>query len=737
MKITIFGLLKKTLFLMLLTTGANCLPAQSIPVHPNVKDAQGRKQGWWVFHYDDNWQFIEDRSKASFYRVAEYKDDKTVGPIRDYYLSGQVQMQAMVVDQRIEDRRWKDTYDGPVDFFRTDGTQKEQWVYARGTLKEVTYFRENGSPCMHWSLRTMKRKTMVLGNGEQIPMGEKGILIYQEETMSAVCNAFLADTKSGKYIYLIAKRNQGYQPEVKVIHLGSGTSPTSSFVQTRSGLDKFELFTSESLPTAYFTKVGNKFTYYHGEYHAYSNLRRDINALLDKADRLGKIEQIAFDAKRLYVQDNAGNKACVTYKFSPVPNNEHRLRFVFKSVRSLGDSSLTFKRQAFDQLPLKNHLAWRMNWGVEYQPITLDIQVNRRGSTHYLEVYAHDMRFIDDKFIESQKAQGLALLKKGEPTLARHKLVNASIFSPQDGDLKYHISQLIAWEVKGGSRLSPEDYYNMRRYKRRPLTLEEIYGEAQRIDESKPSDGPLILTLLEKLSDPRGGSENRKKLNRVQHGKAFLEDALAFGTQYQEEVVRDLSDLYQENLLCDDLVTLHEKYGYTPGEESAQQARVMRARLLCGQFDEAKLAYDNLENAHERYFFLGVIAYLQGQKSQAMDLFQKAKAERSTRRTLFNLCQVKMELKDPGCCACFEELFEVGGWWEDAAYKVLYDKCGMVYEVEVPDYRQESYDAGGYNDASGRYIPNYQTRDVWIGSHIEQIVPGEVDYPVTGIFISK
>lgn len=66
--------------------------SQSLPIRPNQLDAEGNKNGEWVYYYDEDWNPIEDETNALFYRLITYKSGKPTGKMADYFRNGQMQM---------------------------------------------------------------------------------------------------------------------------------------------------------------------------------------------------------------------------------------------------------------------------------------------------------------------------------------------------------------------------------------------------------------------------------------------------------------------------------------------------------------------------------------------------------------------------------------------------------------------------------------------------------------------
>lgn len=99
------------IILLLITT---FVFAQEIPTSPNKEDENGR-QGRWTIYYDQNWEIIEDPSQAVFYRLITYVDGIPSGVVRDYFKSGQLQMEGMMRPDTAEEM------DGIVKYYKESG----------------------------------------------------------------------------------------------------------------------------------------------------------------------------------------------------------------------------------------------------------------------------------------------------------------------------------------------------------------------------------------------------------------------------------------------------------------------------------------------------------------------------------------------------------------------------------------------------------------------------------------
>ena len=105
----------RLILLLFISASLNVL-AQQIPSNPNISDANGR-QGTWTIYFDKDWEIIDTEKEALYYRIITYKDDKPIGPVRDYYRSGKIQMDAHLLIDRPQSQ-----FDGLVIFFEENGS---------------------------------------------------------------------------------------------------------------------------------------------------------------------------------------------------------------------------------------------------------------------------------------------------------------------------------------------------------------------------------------------------------------------------------------------------------------------------------------------------------------------------------------------------------------------------------------------------------------------------------------
>jgi CHAT domain-containing protein/antitoxin component YwqK of YwqJK toxin-antitoxin module len=126
------------------------LQAQSIPQNPNKTNAEGKKEGTWTILYDKNWKVIAQPDSAAFYRLITYENGKPKGIVKDFYRSGQVQMEGKLIEEAP-----KEIKDSLFTFYDEKGNIANYEFYKKGKLD----------------------------NGMTIPYMEK-LLLIQEKTIS-------------------------------------------------------------------------------------------------------------------------------------------------------------------------------------------------------------------------------------------------------------------------------------------------------------------------------------------------------------------------------------------------------------------------------------------------------------------------------------------------------------------------------------------------------------------------
>lgn len=114
--------------------------SQSIPENPNQTDADGLRQGKWTLLFDANWKPTDETGKVAYYRLIEYKNDKPVGVVRDYYSTGIVQWEGKLLQDRPSEIN-----EGEATWYHEDGSKDVVKYYEKGKILRETYY-QNGKP---------------------------------------------------------------------------------------------------------------------------------------------------------------------------------------------------------------------------------------------------------------------------------------------------------------------------------------------------------------------------------------------------------------------------------------------------------------------------------------------------------------------------------------------------------------------------------------------------------------
>ena len=107
-------------------TGQEVIAGGNIPVNKNIKDANGLRQGWWTLGMNESLtKRAVNKKDVFFYRIIEFKDDKPVGEVKDYYPSG-VLYQELTLSSFIEGKSQffaRVDYSQPYRVYWPDGSE--------------------------------------------------------------------------------------------------------------------------------------------------------------------------------------------------------------------------------------------------------------------------------------------------------------------------------------------------------------------------------------------------------------------------------------------------------------------------------------------------------------------------------------------------------------------------------------------------------------------------------------
>ncbi|MBS1507717.1 MAG: CHAT domain-containing protein [Bacteroidetes bacterium] len=128
-------------FLLSLTLCSAGIFGQAIPKNPNKTDEHNLRQGKWTIWFDKEWELVTSPDSAVHYRVIEYKDDKPVGLVIDYYRSGQVQFTGRMIQDRPTE-----IFDGLITRYHENGKVEEKGMYNKGRKEgNFEYYNADGT----------------------------------------------------------------------------------------------------------------------------------------------------------------------------------------------------------------------------------------------------------------------------------------------------------------------------------------------------------------------------------------------------------------------------------------------------------------------------------------------------------------------------------------------------------------------------------------------------------------
>jgi len=111
-----------------------------VPVNPNLTDSNGLRQGKWTILYDKDWNVIDNKNQVVYYRLIEYKDDKPIGRVIDYYGNGKTQWEGILLQDRPNE-----VMDGEVKWYREDGSTEMVSEFEAGKQISITNYNPDGS----------------------------------------------------------------------------------------------------------------------------------------------------------------------------------------------------------------------------------------------------------------------------------------------------------------------------------------------------------------------------------------------------------------------------------------------------------------------------------------------------------------------------------------------------------------------------------------------------------------
>jgi tetratricopeptide (TPR) repeat protein/CHAT domain-containing protein len=130
------------LFLLCMAMYSTDILAQALPTAPNQRNGQGQRTGEWVINYTKSWKETIIADSIAFYRkIAFDAAGKPQGKTRDYYRSGALQFEGMLL--QIEPQ---EIADGLCVWYHPNGTKSKEAILDKGEEQTVKTWYENSHP---------------------------------------------------------------------------------------------------------------------------------------------------------------------------------------------------------------------------------------------------------------------------------------------------------------------------------------------------------------------------------------------------------------------------------------------------------------------------------------------------------------------------------------------------------------------------------------------------------------
>lgn len=166
--------------IIVLLTAAQCVTAQ-IVYSPNAFNEKGQKEGQWTLFFDEDWKRVESPAEAAYFRIIHYKDGRPAGIVRDYYLSGVLQWEGLIV---IEEG---DISHGHVVYYHPNGRKSSEG--------EKVYDIPEGE----WT--SWYPDGRLLSKGSYSNGQRYGTWIHSFESNTFAIGSYLLDRAEGEWIY--------------------------------------------------------------------------------------------------------------------------------------------------------------------------------------------------------------------------------------------------------------------------------------------------------------------------------------------------------------------------------------------------------------------------------------------------------------------------------------------------------------------------------------------------------
>ncbi len=108
----------------------------------DLKYSNGYRVGKWTIYYNENWEEVDSKREASFYRVITFTQTGSISneSVRDYYSNGQLQFEGKMISLDPE------TLDGPCIYYYPNGNKMSEGSVTNGQKSgQWKDYHENGN----------------------------------------------------------------------------------------------------------------------------------------------------------------------------------------------------------------------------------------------------------------------------------------------------------------------------------------------------------------------------------------------------------------------------------------------------------------------------------------------------------------------------------------------------------------------------------------------------------------
>lgn len=135
--------MKKVFLISIILLWNIALWGQNIPKSPNQKDAQNRKQGKWTLLYDANYELVNSEKDAVYYRIADFKNNQSIGKTQYYFVSnGKLHFEGEVLEEA--DKSVEKLKGFCIWYYDNGNKMREIDFDDKGNMKTIVQYDRNG-----------------------------------------------------------------------------------------------------------------------------------------------------------------------------------------------------------------------------------------------------------------------------------------------------------------------------------------------------------------------------------------------------------------------------------------------------------------------------------------------------------------------------------------------------------------------------------------------------------------